>query len=186
MSSIHKVLIYQGSARKDNYSQHVANFVSKVSNERPDIEAEIVTPQSVSISFDDEGQGARPEALEKLAESADAFILIVPEYNHGYSASLKYLLDLNLKKYIHKPVAMVGVSSGPWGGVRALENLVPVLRELGLVTTFGDVNVTNVKDTFTSDGVKDEDKWRERVGKMLKELLWMSETLGYGRENISS
>ena len=46
----------------------------------------------------------------------------------------------NLKEYVHKVVGICGVSAGPFGGVGVIEQLLPVMRELGLVTIFEDVN----------------------------------------------
>jgi len=46
------------------------------------------------------------------------------------------VLDSCLKEYIHKAVGIVGVSAGPFGGSRVVENLLPVMRELGLVPDF--------------------------------------------------
>ena len=79
---------------------------------------------------------------------ADALVLVVPEYNHGYPGLLKHVLDTNLKEYIHKAAGVVGVSAGVFGGARAIQNLIPVLRELGLVTIFWDVNFTTVRRRF--------------------------------------
>jgi hypothetical protein len=67
---------------------------------------------------------------------ADALVIVAPEYNHGYPGLLKHVLDTNLKEYIHKAAGIVGVSAGIFGGARAIQNLIPVLRELGLVTIF--------------------------------------------------
>ena len=63
----------------------------------------------------------------------------MPEYNHSFPGLLKHVLDSNLKEYIHKAVGVCGVSAGPFGGARMIQNLLPVLRELGLVTIFTDV-----------------------------------------------
>ena len=76
---------------------------------------------------------------------ADALVLVVPEYNHGYPGLLKHVLDTNLHEYIHKAVGVAGVSAGIFGGARAIQNIIPVLRELGLVTIFWDVNFTSVQ-----------------------------------------
>ena len=77
-------------------------------------------------------------------DRADALVLVSPEYNHGYPGLLKHVLDTSLKEYIHKAVGVAGVSAGVFGGARAIQNLIPVLRELGLVTIFWDVNFTSV------------------------------------------
>lgn len=179
-------LVYSGSSRKGNHTAHVAQFVQRVADAHQDVSAELITPGQLNLSFADEGQSAvSPEFSRKVA-AADGYILVSPEYNHGYSATLKYMLDLNLQEYIHKPAAIVGVSKGPWGGTRMIEQLIQVNRELGLVSTFTDLQVTQVREEFTEQGPTDPEKWTKRAERMLEELVWMAKTLQYGRENIPS
>ena len=142
-----KILIFAGSAREGNYTQHVAEFVRVQTAKRPNVTVQVVSPHSLQLQFKDEGEQAKPQypELTQLVSEADAFIIVSPEYNHGYAGSLKYMLDLHLKEYIHKPVAMVGVSSQVSGGTRMIEALIGVYRELSLVATFNDVNFGSVK-----------------------------------------
>jgi NAD(P)H-dependent FMN reductase len=111
-------------------------------------------------------------------------VLVVPEYNHGYPGLLKHALDTNLKEYIHKAVGVCGVSAGAFGGTRVIENLLPVLRELGLVTIFWDVNFGLIKSVFDQDGRLLDDKFYGRADKFIKELIWMSTVLRYGRHHV--
>ena len=115
---------------------------------------------------------------------ADALIFVVPEYNHSFPGLLKHVLDTNLKEYIHKAVGICGVSAGPFGGTRVTENLLPVLRELGLVTIFWDGNFSSVQKAFDQDGKLIETAYGRRFDKFIKELIWMAKVLRYGRENI--
>jgi len=112
-------------------------------------------------------------------------VIVSPEYNHGYSGLLKHVLDSCLKEYIHKAVGIVGVSAGPFGGSRVIQNLLPVMRELGLVTIFWDVNFSNVQGAFSPDGALKDASYIHRIDKFLKELIWMAKTLRHGREQIS-
>ena len=89
------------------------------------------------------------------------------------------------KEYIHKAVGIVGVSAGPFGGTRVIENLLPVMREIGLVTIFWDVNFSNVQKAFAEDGRLLEPSYIRRIDKFLKELIWMAKTLRHGREQIA-
>jgi NAD(P)H-dependent FMN reductase len=73
---------------------------------------------------------------------ANGLILVVPEYNHSFPGLLKHVLDSHLEECIHKAAGICGVSAGLFG-VRMIENLLPVLRELGLVTIFLDVYFGN-------------------------------------------
>jgi NAD(P)H-dependent FMN reductase len=109
----------------------------------------------------------------------------VPEYNHGYPGLLKHALDMNLKEYIHKAVGLCGVSAGAFGGTRVIEHLLPVMRELGLVTTFTDVNFSNVGKIFNENGELLDQSFVRRVNNFLDELLWMARVLRHGRENIA-
>src|SRR5262249_59386748 len=85
-------------------------------------------------------------------ERCDGLIIVTPEYNHGYAGLLKHALDMNLEEYIHKAVGICGVSAGSFGGARVIEALLPVMRELGLVTIFWDVNFGNVRSLFDEHG----------------------------------
>jgi NAD(P)H-dependent FMN reductase len=118
-------------------------------------------------------------------ERADALVIVSPEYNHGCCGLLKHVLDSCLKEYIHKAVGIVGVSAGPFGGTRVIQNLLPVMRELGLVTIFWDVNFSNIQDVFSADGKVQNLSYIRRIDKFLKELVWMARTLRYGREQIA-
>jgi len=117
---------------------------------------------------------------------ADGLVIVTPEYNHGYPGGLKAILDLLLKEYIHKAVAFVGVSAGPWGGTRVIEALVPAARELGLAVTFTDLNFPKVQNVFDEDGKLLDLAFETRAVGFLDELVWMSRVLKWGRANVPS
>jgi NAD(P)H-dependent FMN reductase len=117
---------------------------------------------------------------------ADGLVIVTPEYNHGYPGSLKSVLDLLLREYVHKAVAFVGVSAGPWGGVRVIEACVPMVRELGLAVTFTDLNFPKVASKFDESGKLLDDAYEARAKDFLDELVWMATTLRWGRRNLAS
>lgn len=84
----------------------------------------------------------------------------------------------------HKAVGVVGVSAGPFGGTRGIQDLLPVLRELGLVTIFWDVNIGMVSTVFDESGRLPDEALIRRTDKFLDELVWMAKTLRYGRDTI--
>ena len=104
------------------------------------VETVLVDIRELRLPFDDEGGGIKDAGFSQLCERADAYVIVAPEYNHGYPGSLKHALDTNLKEYIHKAVGLCGVSAGGFGGTRVVEQLVQVVRELGMVATFFDMN----------------------------------------------
>jgi len=132
------------------------------------------------------GEAIKDPKLSATLEHADGLVLVVPEYNHGYPGMLKHVLDSNLKEYIHKAVGICGVSAGGFGATRVIENLLPVMRELGLVTIFWDGNFSGAQKLFDENGtIHDEAVHVKRMDKFLGELIWMSKVLRHGRENIS-
>jgi hypothetical protein len=66
-----------------------------------------------------------------------------------------------------------------------VETSLPVLRELGLVTIFWDVNVGSVGKVFDETGRLLDDAFIRRTDKFLSELIWMAKTLRHGRENVA-
>ncbi|HEX7957177.1 MAG TPA: NAD(P)H-dependent oxidoreductase [Pyrinomonadaceae bacterium] len=173
-----------GTVRQGRMSEHVARFVRGELEKRAGVETELVDVRDLKITTSDEGGAARDERFAELAARADAFVLVVPEYNHGYPGLLKHALDTNLKEYVHKAAGVCGVSAGPFGGTRVIENLLPVLRELGLVTIFWDVNFSSVRSAFDAEGNLTETAYVRRLDTVLRELIWMARVLRHGRENV--
>jgi len=175
-----------GTARQGRQSEHVGRFVFEQTKKHVDVETELIDVRELPMRLDDAGEQMKDAAFSATIERCDGIILVVPEYNHGYPGLLKHALDMNLKEYIHKAVGICGVSAGPFGGARVIENLLPVMRELGLVAIFEDVNFGKVGTLFDERGQLLDDKFVGRVNKFLDELIWMSRTLRYGRENVAS
>jgi NAD(P)H-dependent FMN reductase len=164
-------------------SEHAAKIVLSAVEKRAGVDTELIDVALLPIPVDDAGEQAKDPPFSDAMNRADALVLVTPEYNHGYPGLLKHVLDTNLKEYIHKAVGVVGVSSGIFGGARVIENMLPVLRELGLVTIFWDVNFNNVRTRFDEDANLVDDSFIA-IERFLDELLWMAETLRYGREHV--
>jgi len=176
-----------GTVRKGRASENVANFVFGEVQKREGVETELIDLRDLNLAMDDAGEAIKDARFSATVTRADGLVLVVPEYNHGYPGMLKHALDSNLKEYIHKAVGVCGVSAGGFGGVRVIENLLPVLRELGLVTIFWDGNFSGAPNLFEENGeIKDRATHEKRMDKFLGELIWMSKVLRYGRENVAS
>jgi NAD(P)H-dependent FMN reductase len=180
--------ILLGTNRKDRKSEHVAKWVFGKMNEREDVNSQFFDVRDFELPRDHYGTeiGERfPEWRDAIIKAA-GLVIVTPEYNHGYPGSLKSVLDLLLKEYIHKAVAFVGVSAGVFGGTRVIEACVPMVRELGLVVTFSDMNFPQVQTKFDENGNLLDEAYEKRVQGFLDELVWMSRSLKWGRENVQS
>ena len=180
--------IVLGTNRKDRLSEVVARWVFEQMRSRTDIESQFFDVRDFELPGDDYGTAVGDMFPEWKASvtSADGLVIVTPEYNHGYPGVLKSVLDLLLKEYIHKAVAFVGVSAGPWGGTRVIEAMVPMVRELGLAVTFTDLNFPKAASKFGPDGALLDEAYVKRVAGFLDELVWMAKTLRWGRANVPS
>jgi len=176
--------IILGTARQGRRSEHAARFVLEQTSTRAGVETELIDVRTIPMPFDDAGEQIKDPRFAEMMQRCDALILVVPEYNHGYPGLLKHALDMCLEEYIHKAVGICGVSAGPFGGSRVIESMLGVMRELGLVTTFTDVNFSDAAKLFSETGEIQDASYVRRVGKFLDELIWMA-VLRHGRENIA-
>jgi NAD(P)H-dependent FMN reductase len=152
---------------------------------REGVVTELIDISKLPMPVDDAGDGVKdPEFSAKMAQ-ADALVIVTPEYNHSFPGLLKHVLDSCLKEYIHKAAGIVGVSAGPFGGTRVIQDFLPVIRELGLVNIFWDVNFGNVSKVFDESGKLLDEAFVARADKFLNELIWMAKALRHGRDNIS-
>ena len=177
-----------GTNRRERNSIHPAKWLVGEMQKRDDIETRLFDVAEFALPKDDYGQGLKdqfPEWKDAIIR-ADGLVIVSPEYNHGYPGSMKAVLDLLLREYVHKAVAFVGVSAGPWGGTRVIEAMVPMVRELGLAVTFADLNFPKVQNTFDAEGKLLDQAFEKRAKDFLDELVWMSTALKWGRENIPS
>src|SRR5258708_21867124 len=159
-----------GTSRTGRLRLHAARLVVGALGKCGGVETALSDIGKLPIPTNDAGEAIKQADFSAKMSKADALVLVSPEYNDGYSGLLKHVLDSCLKEYIHKAVGIVGVSAGPFGGTRVIENLLPVMREIGLVTIFWDVNFSSVQKVFDEDGRLLDESYIRRVDKFLKEL----------------
>lgn len=128
---------------------------------------------------------AVPEATAALLarlRQADAFLVVTPEYNHGYPAPLKHAIDLGYAEWHAKPVAFVSYG-GMSGGLRAVEQLRQVFVELHATTIRDGVSFHRVEEQFHADGtVRDAEAVGAAAQAMLAQLEWWAEALRQARQ----
>ena len=124
-----------------------------------------------------------PEAASFCARlaAADAFVIVTPEYNHSYPASLKHAIDQGYVEWMAKPVGFVSYG-GTTGGVRAIEHLRNVFAELHATTIRDYVCFPMARRQFDADGRPiDPDGPRNAAKTMLDRLAWWAEALRNAR-----
>lgn len=171
-----ELVVILGTAREGNHSSKVVPGVADAAADRDwKVTVIEVGDQGQSVTDRDAGD----EAFRSQLATADAFVLVVPEYNHSFPGELKMLLDRQQGELAHKPVGLVGVSAGGNGGVRAVGGLLPVLYTLRAVAVLPQVLIANVRDV---EDPFDVERHAEQLSAMLGELEFYAEALRRARE----
>jgi NAD(P)H-dependent FMN reductase len=118
---------------------------------------------------------------KKIAE-ADGFIVVTPEYNHGYPATLKNNIDSIYKEWNKKPISFV--SYGSTGGARVVQQLREVAIELQMSPIRNSVHIMNPwflteKDGSLKAGVLDA--YDQNAQNLLTQLVWWAKALKEAR-----
>jgi NAD(P)H-dependent FMN reductase len=183
MSEKIRIGVIYGSARPGRFCDTVARWVIDQIFAKPEFEVAIVDPASQGGGAEAEKLGENdPHSLRERIADADAFVVVTPEYNHGYPAVLKSLIDSFGSEWHAKPVGFVSYG-GISGGLRAVEQLRQVFAELHVVTIRDSVSFASAWELFDSNGtLKSPERPLRQLEAMLKRLKWWAETLRNGRE----
>ena len=108
--------------------------------------------------------------------SADGVLIVTPEYNGGYPASLKNIVDLLYDEWRRKPIAISTVSDGIFGGTQVITSLQFSLWKIRAWTVPAMFPVPKVKEAFDEKGIPaDKAGTEKRAQVFVDELLWCIE-----------
>lgn len=178
------IAVLAGTTREQRLSINAARHIAAVGKTFPNIEIIFVDPKDFTFPGDGNDPEGKDSRYTKITARADAFFIVTPEYNHSFPGSLKRMLDSELAHYNHKPVAFAGVSDGNWGGTRAIEALVPAVRETGLVVMSWDVYFPYIQNIFDKKGTINADyqeRYQAAITKLYTELIWFADILKTAR-----
>jgi NAD(P)H-dependent FMN reductase len=169
-----KVGLVYGSTRPGRFCDTVAQWAAT----RIAAHAGFVIEHIDPAQPDPPGEG--PTLAQHLA-ACDAFIVVTPEYNHGYPAPLKALIDSYGPEWHAKPVAFISYG-GISGGLRAVEQLRLVFAELHAVTVRDSVSFAGAWEQFDSTGaLRNPDRYERSMDTMLRRLHWWAVSLAHAR-----
>ncbi|MBP2474259.1 NAD(P)H-dependent FMN reductase [Crossiella equi] len=141
---------------------------------------EAATNHDVDLDLVDIADGV--EGFAARIADADAFIVVTPEYNHGYPAPLKAAIDATYGEWRAKPVGFVSYG-GMSGGLRAVEQLRQVFAEMHAVTVRETVSFHSVFEKFDANGPLADFEHSAAAAKLLlDQLSWFALALREARE----
>jgi NAD(P)H-dependent FMN reductase len=181
-----QVAVIVGSTREGRFGDVVARWFVTQAQQRTDMELEVIDLAEVGLPA---ALPQRPDhhVQEYVAriDRADAFVVVTPEYNHGYPASLKQAIDIPHGQWKAKPAGFVSYG-GLAGGLRAVEQLRQVFAELHVVTMRDTVSFHMMWEQFDPSGQP-----RNAAGcsaactLMLDQLAWWANALRVARHQLS-
>lgn len=171
------ITLILGTAREGRQSEHVAVFLLEALKKDHRFDTEFVDVKDYLISATIASWTESPAAQlwRDRVKKSDAFIIVSPEYNHGYPGELKLLLDRAYKEYAGKPVLMCGVSDGPFGGARMIEHIMPVLRQIGMLPIVPTLYFPHVDELFKKEKSEIEQEYQPRIEKAVNALVAFTE-----------
>ncbi len=168
-------LIY-GSVRQGRFCDTVVNWVLSELWAESGVRVTLIDPRVLR------DQPETVDLVKRQIDEADAFIVVTPEYNHGYPGALKDLIDSCYEPWHAKPVGFVSYG-GLSGGLRAVEQLRLVFAELHAVTMRDSVAFANAWSQFDAAGNPFKpDTARTSLFLMLRRLKWWANTLKNARD----
>lgn len=168
--------IILGTGRDGRRSEAVAQYVLEQAK-KLGLESELLDVRDYASLFTHRHDDKADAWKAKMA-AADGFILVMPEYNHGFSGELKNVLDKAYAEYAKKPFGLVGVSEGSHGGMRVVELILPVIVALGGVATQHHAYIGNAEE-FTGEA---DGGTQKRVEGVFEEVVWYAQALKEARE----
>lgn len=171
------VKIISSSIRDGRDSHKIASFLKNWMDKNTDANSQIIDLKERNyplfterLSFQKEKHAGAQQFSEEINE-ADAVIIVSPEYNGGYPASLKNVIDVLYAEWQKKPIGLAMVSSGEMAGAQATQQLDFVLYKIGAHVVKNRFHVGNVGQNFSDDGTTSNDEFYQKNAKFLWENL---------------
>jgi NAD(P)H-dependent FMN reductase len=187
------IVVILGTTRDNRFGDTVAHWFLTRTEERADLTFQSVDLRDWQFPYYDHSlppsrieYGEMAQRWADIIGPADGFIVITPEYNHGYPAVLKSALDAVYREWVRKPIAFV--SYGGWAaGTRSVEQLRTVAIELQMAPIRPSVALQLAPRLFDAEGnLKDPDLINTTVTGMLDDLAWWANALREARAATSS
>lgn len=176
-----KIAIISASVRKGRKSHSVALYFQNYLTQKQLAETEIIDLDAYNFPIFEERlrliENPTEEmlAVAKQIKDADGVIIVTPEYNGGYPASLKNIIDLLYAEWKRKPIGVATVSAGPFGGSQVITSLQFSLWKIGALVVPAMFPVPAVEKAFNEDGSPtDQEATDKRAANFVNELIfWM-------------
>ncbi len=173
-----RLAIISGSARTGRLAPTVTAWIAELVAQHGDFAADVIDLADAELPDSLDPAAPQTVALRPLLAEADAFVIVVPEYNRSFPGILKTAIDSFNKEWQAKPVGFVSYGLGGSGGLRAVEQLRSVFAELHATCVRDTVALPRVRGLLDESGKLLANVDRDGAAKlMLDQILWWSQAL---------
>jgi len=176
------IVIISASVREGRKSHRLALYFKKFVEEKNLASVEIADLNEYQFPVFSERLMFQKNPSEKVLDfsnrikRASGVIIVTPEYNGGYPASLKNAVDLLYDEWQHKPIAIAMASNGIFGGTQVITSLLFSLWKIHAIVVPAMFPTPTVDKNFSEDGVPiDKAGTDKRATAFVNELLWFIE-----------
>ena len=176
------IAILSSSVRLNRNSHRVVLYFKNYLEESKLATVEIIDLNEYKFPVFDERLRFHPNPTAQMTEisnrvkAADGIIIVTPEYNGGYPAALKNVVDLLYDEWRRKPIAISTVSDGIFGGSQVITSLQFSLWKIRAWTVPAMFPVPKVRESFDENGVPaDKAATDKRAKGFIDELVWCME-----------
>jgi len=174
-----RIRIISSSVRNDRKSHRVALFFEKFIKETRDADVAILDLNEYRFPIFSErlryleNPDAKAVEFSEEVGKADGIIIVTPEYNGGYPASIINAVDLLISEWRRKPVAISTVSDGSFGGSQCLTSLQFSLWKIRALTVTAQFPVPDVEKNYDESGnPSNPEIVQKRATAFINELYW--------------
>ncbi|MEU3165388.1 NAD(P)H-dependent oxidoreductase [Streptosporangium sp. NPDC006930] len=182
-----------GSVRQERFGPVVANWFTERAERHGRFAVDLVDLADTPLPLElpplppalepDMARPAEMADLTRRIDAADAIVVVTPDYNRSFPASLKAAIDWHYTEWAAKAVGFVGYSGGS-GGLLAIEQLRQVFGELHAHTVRDYVSFPRYFELFGPDGdLKEPERYDAAAKAMLDQLLWWGSILHDARRD---
>lgn len=179
-----KILIISGSVRTGRKSHNVAVELQRRFILQGHMDTYVLDLAEYNLPVLEEkyqaDNTATPQGIieiQELLDSADAMVFLSPEYHGSYSGALKNAIDYFWKEFMRKPIGVVAVASGRFGGINASIQMQQLVLSLGAYPMPYKLLVPTVQNVFDESGHIKDEALAKTFDKFITEYVWFAEAI---------
>jgi len=174
-----RVVVIVGSTRAGRLAPSIARWFVGQIEQRDDMLTDVIDILGTALPNSLDETDPEVVALRPRLAAADAFVLVVPEYNRSIPGPLKTLIDNYNAEWVAKPVGFVSYGLSMAGGVRAVEHLRQIFAEFHSFGMKDFVTFPRILEHFDSEGnfASNPEGCNAAAKIMLDQLAWWADAL---------